>query len=147
MTYPYSRVPGLRGNHLGWSNWAKFEADESDGSAALGAPEGTQPDIAHVGARRRVGDTYELRLTPAGLARHWSELLEVDGARVDCPRPFQSVRARSPIEVGTPISVSALVLEVNKVPSGYELTVEHDVLVQDGLRQVMSARAVYLVHN
>ncbi|WP_194396285.1 hypothetical protein [Microbacterium atlanticum] len=49
--------------------------------------------------------------------------------------------------MGTPISVSALVLEVNKVPSGYELTVEHDVLVQDGLRQVMSARAVYLVHN
>jgi acyl dehydratase len=142
-TVTLNELPGLVGQHLGYSSWLTVDQKRIDTFAD--ATDDHQ--WIHVDPERAKDGPFGTTiahgyLTLSLLIPLWSELLDVSGVTTKVNYGLNSVRFPAPVPAGSAIRLGATIAEITEIKGGVQLVVDASIEVEGGGKPVCVAQPV-----
>lgn len=137
-------VPGLVGQHLGYSRWHRITQEQVDQFAdATGDHQWIHVDPARAAAGPFGGTIAHGYLTLSLAPVLLTQILRVEGVAMGVNYGCNRVRFVSPVPVGAEVRCGATLAGADPVDGGIQLTVDLTVELRDAPKPACVAQVVY----
>ncbi|MEO8528248.1 MAG: MaoC family dehydratase [Pseudolysinimonas sp.] len=143
-TIDYSELPTVAGRDLGYTEYREVTQQRIDTFADAA----DDHQWIHVDPERAKAGPFGAPiahgfLTLSLAVPFWTELLDVTGVGTKVNYGLDKVRFPAPVPAGSRIRMKAVIVEVDEVPGGYQLTVDQTIEIEGGQKPAVVARGLY----